>query len=153
MKKYLFLLVSAVVVFFVASQLRIDREHIPTESEIVVDLLENFAFIRPKEVDVLFKEKNADKKRREIILIMVLKTVDEYLPKSSRIEDKASRALEIMRTSLPDYDFGEPVSEKASYFRMLTSDSEWTVSTIETSQGHFSRWKRVTDMFSATSLE
>jgi len=153
MQKYVFLVVVAVVVFVVATQMRLAREHVPTKSEIVIELLEDYAFMRPKYVDVLFKEEHTDKERRENILIMVLKTNDPYQPKAQLVPDQASRALEIMQKDLPDYDFGEPVSDKAEYYRMLSADSEWTVSLLETSKGKFSRWKRVTDMFSIKSNE
>ena len=153
MQKYLFLLVSAVVVFFVASELRIERERIPTEGEKAIELLENFIVIRPREVDVLFKEFTVDNKRREKVLIMVLKSDMEFQPRSSRVVDSSENVIKMMKASLPEHDFGTPKAEDANFYRMLTSDSEWMVSTIETSEGYFSRWKRITDMFSATSLE
>jgi len=153
MKKYLFLLVCAVVVFFVASELRIERERIPTESEIVVDLLGEYAFNTPLEVAVLFNEETENRKKREKIKIIILKTNEEYLPKAQRVPDKSIQVIDILNDKLPDYDFGFPVSESASFFRMLTSNSDWGVSTIETSLGHFSLWRRVTDIHHATSLE
>lgn len=153
MQKYIFLLISAVVVFFVASELRIERERVPTEAEKAIDLVENFIVIRPKEVDVLFKEFTVDNKRREKILVMILKSDQEFQPKSSRVPDKSSNVIDMMNASLPEQDFGTPKAEDANFYRMITADSEWMVSTIETSKGYYSRWKRVTDMFSATSLE
>ena len=104
MQKYLFLLVAAVVVFFVASELRIERERIPTEGEKAIELLENFIVIRPREVDVLFKEFTVDNKRREKILIMVLKSDMEFQPRSSRVPDKSTEVIKMMKASLPDHD-------------------------------------------------
>ena len=106
MQKYLFLLVAAVVVFFVASELRIERERTPTEGEVANNLLENFIVIRPKDVDVLFKEFTVDNKRREKILVMILKSDQEYMPRASRVPDQSSEVIKMMHDSLPDYDFG-----------------------------------------------
>ena len=153
MQKYIFLLVAAVIVFFIATEMRLERERIPTEAEKVSELLEDYVFIRPREVSVLFNETTVDNQRREKTLIMVLKSDQEYQPKSQRIPDNSNKIINLMNDSLPDYDFGTPIAEEANFFRMLTADSDWKVSTIETSKGYFSRWKRVTDTFSATSLE
>jgi len=153
MQKYLFLLVTVVVVFYVASELRIERERVPTEGEVANKLLEDFIVIRPRDVDVLFKEFTVDNKRREKILVMILKSDQEYMPRASRVPEKSSAVIKMMHESLPDYDFGTPKSEEANFYRLLTSNSEWMVSTIETSKGYYSRWKRITDMFSATSNE
>jgi len=153
MKKYIFLLIAAAITFFVASELRIERERIPTEAEVVSDMLENFVFVRPREIEVLYKKETVDNKERQKILVLVLKSDEEYLPKSQRIVDNAENIILNFKTLLPDYDFGTAKEGNPSFFRMLTADSEWSVSTIKTTQGYFSQWKRVTDIFSATSLE
>jgi len=153
MKKYIFLLIAALIAFFVGTELRIERERIPTESELVIEFLEDFSFTNPRELNVLLKHKTVDKKRRENILVLVLKTDQEYWPKSQRIKDDTDKVMDIFKASLPDYDFGVPEKGTASYFRMLTFDSAWEVSTIQTSNGYFSRWKQVTDIFSASTLE
>ena len=153
MKKYVFLLIAAVIAFVVGTELRLERERVPTEAELVVDFLEDYAFVRPREVTVLLKETTVDKKRREKKLVLVLKSDEEYLPKSQRIKDDDAKVLGIFQDSVPDYDFGTVEPGSASYFHMLTFDAEWKVSTIKTSNGHFSHWEQVTDLFSASSLE
>lgn len=153
MAKYVFLLISAVIVFVIASEMRIERDRIPTKSEKMVELLENYAFSAPKVVEVLLDEEIDNKKTREKVKVIIIRTDTEYLPKAQRVPDKAENVMDILSARLPGNDFGTPLSENASFFRMLTSNSDWAVSTIETTRGHFSLWKRVTDINFASSLE
>jgi len=146
MKAVIFLIVILPFALLLTAQFKETPEHLKTEKEKLVDLLEDLTFNTPKEIIVLSNEDHFDPKTRVTIKTLILKTNEEYLPKSPPISNKAKTVLETLKTDLPEHDFGEPKSTQAHSFRWLTPSSEWLVSSVETSYGHFSRWKKTTDV-------
>ena len=146
MRALIFFIIIIPFVLLIMAQCHEKPEHLKTESEKIADLLEDLTFNTPKEITVLFNNDYADQKTREKIKTLILKTDEEYLPKSPKISNKPETVLNALHTSLPDHDFGKPSGTEANYFRWLTSNSEWTVSAVKTSQGYFSHWQKVTDV-------
>jgi len=146
LKAIIFFIVVLPFIFLLAVQLDEPPEHLKTEKEKLVDLLEDLTFNTPKEIIILSNEEHFDQKTRVKIKTLILKTNEEYLPKSPRILNKAKTVLDRLKTGLPAHDFGEPKSTQAHSFRWLTPNSEWIVSSVETSYGHFSRWEKTTDV-------
>lgn len=119
-----------------------------TAQQKVERILKGLTFTTPQSFDVLLNEERVDKNKRESIKLLLLKSDVEYLPMSPRVEDKLEPALDVFKKDLPNYDFGKPLGEKASYFRMLTSNErDWNVITIQTDKGYFSRWEQRADLY------
>lgn len=151
MRAFIFLLVALPFVFFLTSGIR-DALYEPpeeslAESEKVARTLEKLAFVTPKEIVVLFNDERVDKDAREQFKTIVLKTDEEYLPRSPKIKEKPETVLSILKRDMPDYDFGRSVDETAAYFRFLMPDSEWNIISIQTSNGYFSRWEQRSDLY------
>lgn len=147
MRGLLFLIAIVPLALMLAAQFKSESDRVPTEKEQIVSLLEDMTFNTPRRIQVLLNEDRLDKEKRQRIKTIILKTDEEYLPKSQRIVDKAPVVLDILRKDLAGHDFGTAVGDKASYFRWLTSDAEWTLSSVETSNGHYSRWEGVGDIY------
>jgi len=147
MKALIFFLIVTPFVLLIMAQCHEKPEHLKTESEKVVDLLEDFTINTPDKITVLFNNDYVDNKTREKIMTLILQTDEEYRPKSPKISNKSHTVLNALQTSLPEHDFGQPSGTDANYFRWLASaNSEWTVSAVETSLGFFSHWQKVTDV-------
>ncbi len=146
MKAVIFLIVILPFAFLLTAEFDEPPEHLKTEKEKLVDLLEDLTFNTPKEIIILSNDDHFNPKTRVKIKTLILKTNEEYLPKSPRISNKAQIVLDALKTDLPAHDFGEPTSTQAHSFRWLTPNSEWLVSSVETSNGYFSRWKKTTDV-------
>lgn len=152
MRRLIFLIVAIPFILLLASQVQQALYEPPeselTESERVVRLLENSTFNTPKEISVLLNKDHVDKQARVEFKTIVLKTDEEYLPRSPKSDVEANKVMKILTGDMPEQDFGQPVNDKAAHFRWLTpGGEEWTVSSIETSLGHFSRWKRRADLY------
>ena len=154
MRGLIFLVVIIPFILLIVSELseslKETPEHLKTEQQKVVEMLEDFTFNTPAQMEVLLNREHIDNKTRERIKTIVLKTDEEYLPKTQRVPDKADNVIAILEKSLPNGQFGQAKSDTGSFFRMLTANSEWLVYSIETDQGHFSRWERRADVYQAT---
>jgi len=117
-----------------------------SEKDVVMELLEDITFNTPPRVSILFNEQFVDKKSRVRYNTLIVKTDEEYLPKSPKNPDNATNALEILKESLPEYNFGKPMSEKAHYSHLLIGNAEWTISLLHTDRGHFSKWVKKVDV-------
>ncbi len=146
MKLLVFTIILAALVFIVAVDTREKPEHLQTEADKVENLLEDYVFNTPKQISVLYQQEDEDKKTRERIKTIVLKTDEEYVPKSPRIPNGFQAVLDEMQSHLPDYDFGEQVSEKATLFHWLSPGANWVVTSIVTTNGYYSRWERRMDV-------
>jgi hypothetical protein len=152
MRGLIFLVVAVPFVLLLASQLQ-QTFHEPPESELseaerVERLLENSVFNTPKKIDVLLNKDHVDKQARVEYKTVILKTDEEYLPRSPKSLVAADKVMQILHNDMPEQDFGQAVGDKGGHFRWLTpGGEEWTVSSIETSLGFISRWKRRADMF------
>lgn len=151
MRAFIFLLVALPFVFFLASGVR-DAFYEPpeeslTESEKVARTLEKLVFVTPKEIVVLLNDERVDKNAREQFKTIILKTDEEYLPRSPKIKEKPETVLSIIKKDMPDHDLGEVVDETAAYFRFLMPDSEWNIVSIKTSSGYYSRWEQRSDLY------
>ncbi len=122
-----------------------------SEREEVKAILADITFNTPKRVNVLLNEQFLDKKSRIRYNTYVFKTDEAYLPKSPKNPDTAANALEILQTALPEYDFGEPMNDEASYSRLLIGNAEWTISSLHTTYGHFSKWVKQVDAYQLLS--
>ena len=147
MKALVFTVIIAILGFIVLADLRDPPEHMQTEADKVKEFLEDYTFNTPKHIGVLHQNEFENKETRKIITTIILRSNEAYLPKSPKIDDNYQAALNAMKVDLPNHDFGEPVSEKASFFSWLSPDAQWSVSAIETSQGHYSRWVKSADKF------
>lgn len=142
MRQLVFLIFILPFVFLLALSLREPPEESLTEDKKIAALLEDMTFNTPKQIKVLANKEYNDNTKREHVKTIVLKTNEEYLPRTPRIQDKSRVVLDMLKKEVPDYDFGTPVNEYASYFRWLTPNGEWTASSVVTSQGDFSIWER-----------
>ena len=147
MKALVFTIIIALLGFIVLSDLRDPPEHMQTEADKVKEFLEDYAFNTPKHIGVLHQDEVENKETRKIVKTIILRSNQEYLPKSPRIADDYQTTLNEMKEDLPNHDFGEQVSEESSFFSWLSPDAQWSVSAIETSKGHYSKWVRSADKF------
>ncbi len=145
MKAVIFTLTIMFVGLIVFTEFRDPPEHMLSRSDKVKNLLEDVTLSTPNYVSVLYQTDVEDKQSRKITKTLVLKTYDEYIPRSPVTKGTYQTALSTMKNHLPEYDFGEPVVDTANYFSWLTPNAQWSVLAIETSNGFFSRWKRVAD--------
>jgi len=141
---FLPVLILLTILLFVG--LKEDPNEEKSEKDIVMELLEDITFNTPLRVNILFNEQFVDKKSRIRYNTLIVKTDEEYLPKSPKNPDNSANALEILHESLPDYNFGIPVSDKASYSHLLIGNAEWTISSLHTDRGHFSKWVKKVDV-------
>ena len=123
-----------------------DPNEEPTDKEIVVKLLEDITFDTPPRISILFNEQFVDKRSRMRYNTLVLKTDEEYLPKSPKNPDNSNNTLKKLKDSLPEYDFGKPLNNKSNYSHLLIGNAEWTISFIQTDRGHFSKWVKKVDV-------
>ncbi len=146
MKMLLFTIIIGILVFIVAVDTREKPEHLLTKADKVERMLEDYTFNTPKQISVLYQQEHEDKKTRERVKVIVLQTNEEYLPKSPKMPDSFQTVLNELKIHIPDQDFGEQVAEKAAYFQWLSPNSSWVVTSIETTNGHFSRWEKRADV-------
>ncbi len=140
-------LVSLLIIFAILLPVVMDKpEHMKTDWERIREQLGPYAFNTPKDIEVLLRRQSVDQKTRERIERLILKTNEEFLPRTPRIPDSVDNVMRALRKYLPDYDFGEPVVEEGSYFHWLSPNTKWFVSSIETSRGHFSFWEKRMDV-------
>lgn len=151
MKGLLFIIVLAVFAYTLGTAFRETPEHMLTETEKVQRFLADFTFNKPSEITVLYDNQRVDNKTRETIKTLILKTDEEYLPKSPKVPDTFDNVITLLKNSVPSHDFGEQTGVEGGYFQWLTKNSTWTVSSIETSNGHYSRWERRTDVYQVTN--
>lgn len=142
MKKWIFLIIILPFVFILGVALRDEPEETLTEDKKIVALLEGMTFNTPKQISVISNIERNDNATHQRVKTIVLKTDEEYLPRSPKIPDNAAIVLEMLKREVPNYDFGVPIHEQASNFRWLTPNGDWTVSSLTTSQGEFSLWER-----------
>jgi len=147
MKALIFTIIIALLGFIVISDLRDPPEHMQTEADKVKDFLEDYAFNTPKHIGVLFQDEVDIKDSRKVIKTIIVRSNEEFLPKSPRAPDKYTVVLNEMKKHLPEHNFGEQVSEKGSFFSWVSPDAQWNVSSIETSMGHYSKWVRSADKY------
>ena len=151
MRAFILLLVVLPFVYFLASGVRDAFQEPPedslSESEKIARSLEKMVFETPGEITVLLDNKRVDKDARVAFRTLVLKTDEEYLPRSPKIEEKAESVLKVIKKELPDLDLGEIVDGTAAYFRFLMPDSEWNIVSIKTSNGYYSRWEQRSDLY------
>lgn len=145
MKRFLILLLIIPVAYFAGVSLRDEPEGPKTDKEIVLEQFEDLTINKPGNADVLVNRKQVNKQTKEIVKTIVLKTHEELLPKAQRIPHSANDVISEMNRHLPDYDFGAPEGE-GSYFRLLTSNADWQVTSAKTTNGYFSQWVQVTDI-------
>lgn len=124
-----------------------EADEVVSEREEVKEILADITFNTPKRINVLYNEQFLDKKTRIRYNTYVFKTDEEYLPKSPKNPDSAKNALSILKDVLPDYDFGEPISSKASYSHLLIGNAEWIISSLHTTRGYFSKWEKQVDAY------
>jgi len=117
-----------------------------TDREKALELIEEIAFNRPPRISLLMNQQFVDKKTREKFNILIFKTDEEFQPRSSPVPEKTNSVLNMLQTDLPDTDFGEPIENKATYARLLFGNAEWTISSIQTSNGYFSKWVKKVDV-------
>lgn len=117
-----------------------------SDKDIAMELLEDITFNTPPRISILHNEQFVDKQARIRYNTLILKTDEEYLPKSPKNPDNSANALEILQENLPDYNFGNPVSDKASYSHLLIGNAEWTISLLHTDRGYFSKWVKKVDV-------
>ena len=151
MRGFIFLVVALPFVYFLASGVK-DALYEPpedslTEPEKVARTLEKLAFAAPKNIEVLLNDERVDKGAREQFKTIILKTDEEYLPRSPKIKEKPELVLNVIKKDIPDYSFGEIVEGSAAYFRFLMPNSEWNIVSIQTSNGYISRWEQRSDLF------
>jgi hypothetical protein len=142
MKQLLFLIIILPFVFLLGLSLRDEPEESLTEDKKIAALLEDMTFNTPKTITVLLNTEHNDNATRQRVKTIVLKTNEEYLPRTPRIQDKSQAVIGLLKKEVPNYDFGAPINEQGSYFRWLTPNGEWTASSVETSLGNFSIWER-----------
>ena len=147
MKPLVFTIIIAILAFIVLSDLRDPPEHMQTEADKVKEFLEDYTFNTPKHIGVLHQDEFENKETRKIITTIILRSNEAYLPKSPKIDSDYQTALNSMRENLPHHDFGEQVSEKSTFFSWLSPDAQWSVTAIETSKGHYSKWIKSADKF------
>ena len=123
-----------------------DPDAVPSEKDIVIKLLEDITFNTPPRVSILLNEQFVDKQSRIRYNTLVLKTDEEYLPKSPKNPDNSKNTLQKLNDSLPDYNFGKPIDNKSNYSHFLIGNAEWTVSYIQTDRGYFSKWVKKVDV-------
>jgi hypothetical protein len=150
MKALIFTIVIAVFATIFINEFRDPPEHMMTEAEKIERLVDDFTFNTPQEIVVLSQNEVIDNKTRERVLTIVLQTDSEYLPKTPRIADRPAVVLKALQTTVPDHDFGEALEKGASYFHWLSTNSKWSVASMETTTGHYSRWEKRVDVYEAT---
>jgi len=135
------------VVIYAGNDTTNEPEAVISEREEVKEILADITFNTPKRINVLYNEQFLDKQTRIRYNTYVFKTDEEYLPKSPKNPDTAANALVILKEVLPDYDFGEPINADASYSHLLIGNAEWTISSLHTTRGHFSKWEKQMDAY------
>ncbi len=145
MKAVIFTLTIMVVGFLVVTDFRDPPEHMLSRSDKVKNLLEDYTFNTPNYVSVLYQTEVENKQTRKVTKTLVLRTYDEYIPRSPVTKGTYQTALNTLKNLLPEHDFGDAVAEKANYFSWITPNAQWSVTSIETNKGYYSRWKRVSD--------
>ncbi|HFE38776.1 MAG TPA: hypothetical protein ENK06_10235 [Gammaproteobacteria bacterium] len=118
-----------------------------SERDEAKELLADITFNTPKRINILLHERHVDKKTRTRYTTLVFKTDEEYLPKSPKNFASSADVLKILQTTLPEYDFGEPISDKASYSHLLIGNAEWTISSLHSTHGYFSQWVKQMDVY------
>lgn len=151
MRQLILLIVIVPFILLIVSELQQQFREIPedelTDQQKVERALDGMTFNTPSEMDVLINREYVDNSKRERVKLIIVRSEGEYLPMSPRIDDKSVSVLSILRKDLPEYDFGVPENEQASYFRMLTSNQrDWNVVSLKTDKGYFSRWEQRTDL-------
>jgi len=117
-----------------------------SEKEIVLEMLEDITFNTPPRISVLRNEQYVDKSARIRYNTLILKTDQEYLPKSPKNPYLSTKVMEELKADLPSHKFGEPMNKDASYSRFLFANAEWTVSWAQTDSGFYSKWVKKEDI-------
>jgi len=151
MKQFLLFIAIIPVVLIVATEFSKKPDQAMTEREKLMDTLNDMTFNRPERITVLIDETTVDKKARERVRTLVLKTNEEYVPKSQRRKSSTDAVLKLLKEKLPEYEFGEIVNSEASFFHLLSPRAEWAVSSLETNKGFYSRWESREDFHSITN--
>lgn len=135
------------VVLYLGDKNDNEPEEVKSEREEVKEILADITFNTPKRINVLLNEQYLDKKSRIRYNTYVFKTDEEYLPKSPKNPDTSANALIILKEVLPEYDFGEAINQDASYSHLLFGNAEWTISSVHTTHGFFSKWEKQVDAY------
>jgi len=117
-----------------------------SETDLAIEMLEDITFNKPPRVKLLFNEQFVDKQSRIRYNTLIFKTDKEFMSKSPKNPDSNTNVLDLMKENLPEYNFGTPIEDKASYSHMLLGNAEWTVVSIESDLGHFSKWVKKVDV-------
>jgi len=151
MRGLIFVTVIAMVAFIVVNELRDPPESMLTERDKIERFLADYTFNSPKDIVVLFQREDVDNKTREKVKTLVLRTDEEYIPRSPRIPDQSMRVFTALTAMVPEHDFGAPIDERAGYFQWLGPNTQWKVSSVVTSTGHYSLWERREDVYQLTN--
>lgn len=150
MNRFLILLLIIPIAYFAGVWLRDEPDGPKSDNEILLEQFKDLTINQPKSITALLDRKQVNKQTREIVKTFILKTHEELLPKAQRVPHSAEDIISEMNRHLPEYDFGAP-EDKGSYFRLLTSNADWQVTAVKTSNGYFSQWVQVTDIHQLTN--
>jgi len=144
MKIFLSLIaLSIAITFFI---LNMETNETKVDDKEILNIISTQISQRDSEFTVLFKENINDE--REGINILTIITASETQPvlnKGEALIVNFQTALNLFKIDLPNYDFGQQVNNNATSYRW-NKNVQWSVSTINTSNGFYSRWQRITDL-------
>lgn len=144
-KYYLALVVAIVLVMGLFNSVLL-KPHNNNNEEVFV-AVNKFSTTKPSDIEILYNEKlNDNRENIKLFSFTLLSKENIVISNSPPLDVSVKTALNVMRVSLKDYNFSEPIGKNAISYRWIDKDHQWSMTIVKTSVGFYSHWEMLTEL-------